>query len=77
MKAKVKAKLKERGKERGNGKKRAPIRVTRADVERAVRSVEKFRRLVKRGKTPAQIFEDLLRLVEIDGEAEDEEREPP
>ncbi|MHA1489887.1 MAG: hypothetical protein ACTSRI_09545 [Promethearchaeota archaeon] len=47
-------------------KKRAPIHVTLADVERAYKKVEQFQRLLKRGKTTEQIFEDLIRLTQVD-----------
>ena len=49
-----------------NKKERAPIHITKADVERAYKKVEEFRRLVAHGKTPEQIFKDLLRLVLVD-----------
>ena len=48
------------------GKKRAPIHVTLADVEREYKKVELFQRLLKRGKTTEQIFEDLIRLTQVD-----------
>ena len=47
-------------------KKRAPIHLTLADVERAYKKVEQFQRLLKRGKTTEQIFEDLIRLTQVD-----------
>jgi len=47
-------------------RKRAPIHISLADIERAYKDVEKFRRLIERGKTPEQIFKDLLRLIEVD-----------
>ena len=46
--------------------KRAPIHISLADIERAYKKVEEFQRLVKRGKTPEQIFKDMLRLIEVD-----------
>ena len=46
--------------------KRAPIHITLADIERAYKKVEEFQRLIERGKTPEQIFKDMLRLIEID-----------
>ena len=49
-----------------NKRERAPIQITKADVERAYRKVKEFRRLVERGKTPEQIFKDLLKLVQVD-----------
>jgi hypothetical protein len=45
---------------------RAPIRVTRSDIERAYKNVKEFERLIKRGKTPEQIFKDLLKLILVD-----------
>jgi len=36
------------------------------DIERAYKKVEEFQRLVERGKTPEQIFKDILRLIEVD-----------
>ena len=47
-------------------KTRPPINVSVADLERAYKNVEKFKRLLERGKTPEQIFEDLIRLTEVD-----------
>ena len=49
-----------------NKRKKAPIHITRADVERAYKKVEEFKRLVERGKSPEQIFKDMLRLIEVD-----------
>ncbi len=46
--------------------KRAPIHITLADIERAYKKVEEFQRLVARGKTPEQIFKDMLRLIEVE-----------
>ncbi|KKK40693.1 hypothetical protein LCGC14_0555930 [marine sediment metagenome] len=46
--------------------KRAPIHITLSDVERAYKKVEEFQRLIERGKTPEQIFKDMLRLIEVD-----------
>ncbi len=46
--------------------KRAPIHITLADIERAYKKVEEFQRLIERGKTPEQIFKDMLRLIEVD-----------
>jgi hypothetical protein len=45
---------------------RAPIHITLADIERAYKKVEEFQRLIDRGKTPEQIFKDMLRLIEVD-----------
>lgn len=47
-------------------KDRAPIHITVADVERAFEKVEEFQKLIEKGKTPQQIFKDLLRLIEVD-----------
>ncbi len=46
--------------------KRAPIHITLADIDRAYKKVEEFQRLIERGKTPEQIFRDILRLIEVD-----------
>ena len=47
-------------------RKRAPIKVTLSDVERAYKKVEEFQRLIKRGKTPEQIFNDLVELIQAE-----------
>ncbi len=47
-------------------RKRAPIHVTLSDVEWAYKKVTEFQRLIERGKTPEQIFKDLLKLIQID-----------
>ena len=47
-------------------KQRAPIHVTLSDVERAYKKVEEFNRLLERGKTREQIFEDMLKLHQLD-----------
>ncbi len=41
------------------------LRIAQADVERAARNAEKFRKMVERGKTPEEIFHDLLKLVHL------------
>ena len=46
--------------------KRASINITLADIERAYKKVEEFQRLIERGKTPEQIFKDILRMIEVD-----------
>jgi hypothetical protein len=45
--------------------KQAPIHLSKSDIERAFKKVEEFKKLIERGKTPQQIFEDLTRLVEV------------
>jgi len=45
---------------------RAPIHITHADIERAYKKVKDFQRLIERGKTPEQIFKDILGLIEVD-----------
>lgn len=47
-------------------KKREPIHITLADIERAYEKVDEFKRFVERGKTIKQIFKDLLKLVQIE-----------
>ena len=46
-------------------KKRAPIHVSLSDLERAYKKVEEFRHLIERGKTKEQIFNDLLKLIQV------------
>ena len=45
---------------------RAPINISKADIERAFKKVEEFQNLIDRGKTPEQIFKDMLRLIQVD-----------
>jgi hypothetical protein len=52
--------------EKKKERERAPIHITAADVERAFEKVEEFQKLIKKGKTPQQIFKDLVRLIEVD-----------
>jgi len=44
---------------------RAPIHISLSDIERTYKKVEEFQRLVERGKTPEQIFKDLLKLMSV------------
>ena len=44
---------------------RAPIHISLSDIERAYRKVEEFQRLIERGKTPEQIFKDLLKMMSV------------
>lgn len=43
-----------------------PLNYSLTDLERAYRKVEQFKRLLARGKTTEEIFEDLIRLTEVD-----------
>jgi len=45
---------------------RTPINISVTDVERAFRKVKEFQKILEKGKTPQQIFEDLLRLISIE-----------
>ena len=45
---------------------RTPIDLYIEDVERAFKKVEEFQKILEKGKTPQQIFEDLVRLITID-----------
>jgi hypothetical protein len=47
-------------------KSRAPINISASDVNRAFKKVKEYRKLIKKGKTPEQIFEDLLKLIEVE-----------
>lgn len=40
------------------------IHITKADVERAFKKAEQFKRLLKQGRTKEQIFKEMLRLIE-------------
>ncbi|MGQ4875961.1 MAG: hypothetical protein ACP6IY_17990 [Promethearchaeia archaeon] len=48
--------------------KRAPIKVSAADIERAYKKVQEFQRLIEKGKTPQQIFNDMLKMILIENE---------
>lgn len=45
---------------------KTPIRISKADFERAYKKAEEFKRLLKKGKTREQIFKDLLRLISVE-----------
>lgn len=45
-------------------RKNTPIHITKADVERAFKKAEQFKRLLEQGRTKEQIFKDMLRLIE-------------
>ena len=47
-------------------RKRAPIHVSISDIEQAYKRVAEFQRLIERGKTPEQIFKDILKLIQVD-----------
>ncbi|MHA1273040.1 MAG: hypothetical protein ACTSQS_06345 [Promethearchaeota archaeon] len=49
--------------------KRAPIKVSAADIERAYKKVKEFQRLIEKGKTPQQIFNDMLRMILVENES--------
>ncbi|TXT58798.1 MAG: hypothetical protein BAJALOKI2v1_300013 [Promethearchaeota archaeon] len=45
---------------------RTPINISVSEVNRAFRKVEEYKKLIKKGKTREQIFEDLLSLIEVE-----------
>lgn len=47
-------------------KQKAPIYLSPSDIERAFKKVKEFQKLIRKGKTPEQIFEDLTKLMEVD-----------
>ncbi|MGV9173783.1 MAG: hypothetical protein ACOC44_14170 [Promethearchaeia archaeon] len=47
-------------------KERAPIRLSKADYERAYKKAKQFKKLLEKGKTKDEIFKDLLRLISVD-----------
>ncbi|MHA1521735.1 MAG: hypothetical protein ACTSVZ_01685 [Promethearchaeota archaeon] len=46
----------------------APIKISKADFDRAFRKVKEFRRLVERGKKPIEIMLDMIRMIEFDND---------
>lgn len=40
-----------------------PIHISPADVRRAIKKAEEFRRLLEKGRTREQIFEDILKMI--------------
>jgi len=52
--------------EKKKGSSRTPINISVADVERAFKKVKEFQKILEKGKTPQQIFEDLVRLIAVD-----------
>ena len=42
------------------------IHITRNDVLRAAKKVKEFQKLLDRGKTPQEIFQDLLKVIDTD-----------
>lgn len=42
------------------------IKVSKGDFHRAYQNAKKFDKLVNRGKTPRDIVEDMLRMIETD-----------
>ncbi len=45
---------------------KAPNKVTKGDFHRAYQNVKKFDRLVARGKSPREMVNDMLRMIETD-----------
>jgi hypothetical protein len=43
--------------------KQEPLKISKADVHRAVKKAEEFRKLLEKGRTKDQIFEDMVRLI--------------
>ena len=52
--------------EKKNRTSRTPINISVADVDRAFKKVKEFQMILEKGKTPQEIFEDLVRLILID-----------
>ncbi|MHA1291812.1 MAG: hypothetical protein ACTSQJ_03985 [Promethearchaeota archaeon] len=49
-----------------NKKERNPIYMSISDVKRSFKKVQEFQRLIEKGKTPEQIFKDMLKLIFIE-----------
>jgi hypothetical protein len=47
-------------------KTRIPIQLSKADFERAYKKAIEFKRLLEKGKTPEDIFKDMLRLISVE-----------
>jgi hypothetical protein len=45
---------------------RTPINISVSEVNRAFRKVQEYKKLIEKGKTREQIFEDLLSLIEVE-----------
>lgn len=45
-----------------------PLHISSADVKRAIKKAEEFRRLLEKGRTREQIFEDMVRMILGDNE---------
>ncbi|MBD3198271.1 MAG: hypothetical protein GF317_24695 [Candidatus Lokiarchaeota archaeon] len=56
--------------EKQSKKERAPINISISDLERAFRKVEEFQKLIDKGKTPEEIFDDLVNLITIKDDAD-------
>jgi flagellar hook-associated protein FlgK len=50
----------------GEKESRTPINISVSEVNRAFKKVEEYKKLIKKGKTREEIFEDLLNLIEVD-----------
>ncbi|MHA1675445.1 MAG: hypothetical protein ACTSYI_17680 [Promethearchaeota archaeon] len=46
----------------------APIKISKADFDRAFRKAKEFQRLVERGKKPIKIMHDMIRMIETDND---------
>ena len=58
--------LKHRSKKNRDKPSQAPLKVSKADFHREYQNVKKFDNLVARGKTPKEMVNDRLRLIETD-----------
>jgi len=44
-------------------RKQEPINISKADVHRAVKKAEEFMKLLERGRTQEEIFEEMVKLI--------------
>ncbi|MHA1601707.1 MAG: hypothetical protein ACTSVU_01900 [Promethearchaeota archaeon] len=58
--------MKHRSKKTRDKPSQAPLKVSKADFHRAYQNVKKFDNLVARGKTPKEMVNDMIRMIETD-----------
>ena len=44
-------------------RKQVPVKLSQADVRRAIKKAEEFKKLLDNGRTKEQIFEDMVKMI--------------
>jgi hypothetical protein len=44
-------------------KKQEPLNLSSADVKRAIKKAEEFKKMLEKGRTAEEIFEDMVRMI--------------